>query len=68
MKPDDAPVGMQSLDVPFSVGEVISSDTADELPVAGAASVAPRASGPAGDVAFLNELLARVQKNRRKVA
>jgi hypothetical protein len=76
MKPDDAPVGMQSLDVPLSIGESITSDDADELPITGAASqppalraVAARApQGPQEQAAFLQELLARVQKNKRKVA
>jgi hypothetical protein len=80
MAVEDAPIGMQSLDVPFSVGAVITAEHADELPVAGPASqppsdaidVAPAraADGPASgsgndQVAYLNELLTRVQKNRR---
>lgn len=70
MAPDDAPVGMQSLDVAFSVGEVIESSLADELPVVGAPTglPAPAATSGEGDVAFLQELLARVQANRRSVA
>jgi hypothetical protein len=48
MAVDDAPVGMQSLDVPFSVGPEIDSFHADDLPVEGAASTPPVASaGPA---------------------
>lgn len=65
MAPEDAPVGMQSLDVPFSVGEAIETQKADELPVVGAASQLP---SPAGDLALLEELLTRVQANRRRVA
>lgn len=65
MAPEDAPVGMQSLDVPFSVGEAIEAQKADELPVVGAPSELP---SPAGDVALLEELLARVQASRRRVA
>lgn len=74
MKPDDAPVGMQSLDVPFSVGTVISTDAAETLPVQGAGTQIPgnaaRASdaAPVDDVAFLRALLERVQKNRRAAA
>lgn len=51
MSPDDAPVGMQSLDVPFSVGEAIDSFQADELPVEGAAT-APPAEAASVDVDF----------------
>lgn len=65
MAPEDAPVGMQSLDVPFSVGEVIESSLADELPVVGGPTGLP---APADDAAVLEELLARVQANRRRVA
>jgi hypothetical protein len=42
MAPEDAPVGMQSLDVPFSVGEAIDSMKADELPVVGNQSSPPK--------------------------
>lgn len=65
MAPEDAPVGMQSLDVPFSVGDAIEASQADELPVVGGATTPP---GPADDVAFLEQLLARVQANRRPAA
>lgn len=65
MATEDAPVGMQSLDVAFSVGDVIAAATADELPVVGAPSQVPTA---ASEVALLEELLARVQANRRRVA
>lgn len=84
MAPEDAPIGMQSLDVPFSVGAAISEEGADELPVEGAPSLAPVAAatsiaalapidGPAStspqdQIAFLNELLVRVAKHRRRVA
>jgi tetratricopeptide (TPR) repeat protein len=71
MAVEDAPVGMQSLDVPFSVGEPIDSFQADDLPVAGAVSTPPERSpekspGKSGpdDVAFLEELLLRVKANR----
>ncbi|HEY4222364.1 MAG TPA: hypothetical protein VGO62_13510 [Myxococcota bacterium] len=62
MAVDDAPVGMQSLDVSFSVGEAIDAVEADELPVA---SAQPSATSAAGDVAFLESLLARIADNRR---
>lgn len=67
MSPDDAPVGMQSLDVAFSVGEVIESSTADELPVVGAPTLlpVPASLGAPDDAAFLTELLERVQAHRR---
>ena len=67
MSPDDAPVGMQSLDVAFSVGEVIESSTADELPVVGAPTLlpGPASLGAPDDAAFLTELLERVQAHRR---
>ena len=65
MAPEDAPVGMQSLDVAFSVGEAIEAENADDLPVVGAPSQLP---SPASEVALLEELLARVQQNRRQVA
>ncbi|MBI1945186.1 MAG: hypothetical protein HYS27_05795 [Deltaproteobacteria bacterium] len=65
MAAEDAPVGMQSLDVPFSVGDVIAAAAADDLPVVGAPSQLP---GAASQAALLEELLARVQANRRRVA
>jgi len=42
MAPEDAPVGMQSLDVSFSVGDVIDSNAADDLPVVGNATKPPQ--------------------------
>ena len=70
MAVDDAPVGMQSLDVPFSVGPSIDAFAADDLPVTGAASAPPRPSerSAADDVALLEQLLTRVQANRRPAA
>jgi hypothetical protein len=62
MAVDDAPVGMQSLDVPFSVGDSIDSAEAADLSVDPDAT---NAAQVAGDVAFLEELLGRVQANRR---
>ena len=47
MAVDDAPVGMQSLDVTFSVGETIDAFEADELTIAGAATAPPTAASPA---------------------
>jgi tetratricopeptide (TPR) repeat protein len=60
MAVEDAPVGMQSLDVPFSVGEPIDAFQADELPVAGATSTPPQQD----EVAFLESLLERLKANR----
>jgi hypothetical protein len=34
MAADDAPVGMPSLDVQIDMGDMVSADTADNLPVA----------------------------------
>lgn len=81
MAVEDAPVGMQSLDVPFSVGDTIDSWQAEELPVRpdpssswgalGAASDTDPDVLPAhvrADVAFLEELLVRVQERRRPAA
>jgi hypothetical protein len=76
MAVEDAPVGMQSLDVPFSVGEAIDSFEADDLPVAGTPSLSPTPTTEAleeqnavvHDIAFLEELLARVQANRRRAS
>ena len=81
MSPDDAPIGMQSLDVPFSVGSVITAEHATDIPVGGAPSEPPQeavvdaapvrtapVTGPAAQIALLEELLARVEKNRRRVA
>ena len=45
----DAPVGMQSLDVPFSVGEAIDSFQADDLPVGGASSTPSHGRSRDGD-------------------
>lgn len=67
MAVEDAPIGMQSLDVPFSVGPAIDSFQADELPLEGRTSAPPKpvASAPAAELAFLEELLVRVASNRR---
>jgi hypothetical protein len=64
MAPEDAPVGMLSLDVSVSVGPSIDAAHADDLPLLGGASSLP-AAAPLDDVAFLQELLRRVESNRR---
>lgn len=87
---DDAPVGMQSLDVPFSIGDAIDSAQADELPVEANPTGEPAPAvavtvtitsalasvtddveteqAAVSDIAFLEELLARVQANRRRAS
>ena len=65
MAQTDAPVAMHSLEVAVSVGDAISQTQAAQVSVVGGPSLLPEAALPREDGAALQELLARVQKNRR---